>query len=121
MRHVVGIVVLVGGICAFASAAEKLTSNSGGTMVVISGENVWAISMALRSRTADSSLSKSERDLRNFDVRVFDHGDEIEVSFVARRNLGEDAVLGGKTSFGRDIAYGIRKTDGKLLYSHGFK
>jgi hypothetical protein len=66
-------------------------------------------------------LSASERDLRNFDVRISDLGAEVEVRFLARCAPNEEPSLGGRTTLGRSIAYVIRKADGKLPYSHGFK
>lgn len=103
------------------SATETDARGNNGNVTTIVAQDVWALAIALRVRDADHSLSRSERDLRNFDVRITDLGSELEVRFVAHRAPEEDPSLGGSTSLGRDMAYGLRKVDGKLLYSHGFK
>lgn len=90
-------------------------------VITIPSPNVWALDIALKARSGDNSLSKVERDLRNFDVRVVDMDEELEVRFIAHAAKGEDTSLGGRTSLGRDVVYGVRKSDGKIIYSHGFK
>lgn len=85
------------------------------------GEIAGFLATALRDRQADRRLSPSEQNLRNFDVRLSDVGQYIEVRFSARLAEGEDPKLGGGTSLGRDLAYVVRKTDGKLIDVHGFK
>lgn len=120
-----GLFVCVGVLLAcavFASPGKaQPAEGTAESMVNLKGETVWYLDIALRARASDGKLTGNERNLRNFDVRVADLGDEIQVLFAARSKTGEGARLGGETSLGRDTAYEIRKSDGKILAAHGFK
>jgi hypothetical protein len=89
-------------------------------IIHLDGERLLAMNAALGTRQNDKSLSRSERDLRNFLITVSNEGvpskpgentDNLIVAFTPKYASGETEKLHGATRLGRRLFYVVRLSD----------
>ena len=100
-------------------SSEKGESFAPQSVATVTGEIAKALVVVAKHREKDPDLSTSERDFRNFDVRLESpsaSGDRYLVIFVPRVRPGEPESLGGHTSLGRELAYEVSKKNFEVLH-----
>jgi len=124
MRTLAYIVCLVLPLLASARAeTESETKEPVRKSVSLSGQYAQALVAVTEQRAKDRSLSKTERDLANFEIVIAELDAKLlEVDFLPHKS-GDDEVWNrsGNTSLGRAMGYGVRRRDFHVEFVKFFK
>ncbi len=68
--------------------------------------------------TSYSEFSKTQSNVKNFEILILETEAEFRVTFVPKNALGEELALGGRTSLGKSVSYYISKEGQNITRWH---
>jgi hypothetical protein len=89
--------------------------------VKVNGDYMKAFVVAYDAFKEDSGIAPDKRQLQNYEVEFTQDQSTYFVLFFAKRLPSERGLKGGESTLGRDVQYGVRKSDYQITSKQFFK